>query len=96
MVLITTLVFIQWLAGLIVWLLILGVIIEWLLHFNILNPQQYIVSVLSDFLYKMTTPILRPIRMHVPSYNGLDFSPLIAIFALFILDNLINIIIMNI
>ena len=96
MVFMHTLMFVQWIAGLIVWLLILNVLTEWILHFGILNSRHYIVSVISDFLYKMTTPILNPIRRYIPAYNGLDFSPLIAIFILFIIKDLINILIINI
>jgi YggT family protein len=88
--------FIQWIAGLVVWLLIFNVITEWLIHFRILNSSQYIVAIIADFLFKMTNPILKPIRRFLPPYSGLDFSPLIAIFALFIIKDLINILIMNI
>ena len=96
MIFLHTLMFIQWIAGLVVWLLIFNVITEWLIHFRILNSSQYIVSIIADFLFKMTNPILKPIRRYIPSYSGLDFSPLIAIFVLFIIKDLINILIMNI
>ena len=95
MILLNTLMLLQWIAGLIVWLLILNIVIEWLLHFGILNPRHYLVSVIGEFLHKMTNPILTPIRRYIPTYNGLDFSPLIAIFILFIIKDLINILIIS-
>ena len=38
------------------------------------------------FLWDITEPVLAPIRRAIPSYGGLDFSPLIAFFLLNLLE----------
>lgn len=38
------------------------------------------------FLYKLTNPYLNYIRRYVPTMGGLDFSPMIAIFLLYLLE----------
>ena len=56
-------------------LIIIRVLLSW---FNYNAQNQYI-----RLLYKITEPILAPIRNLLSSFNmGIDISPLIAIFAL--------------
>ncbi len=43
-----------------------------------------------QFLNSLVSPLLTPIRQRVPAIGGLDFSPLILIFGLQILDMLIR------
>ncbi len=37
---------------------------------------------IGNFLYSMTEPLLGPIRSVLPDMGGLDFSPLVLLFAL--------------
>jgi len=37
------------------------------------------------FLYRITEPVLRPVRERLPIAMGLDFSPMIVIFVLYFL-----------
>jgi YggT family protein len=32
-----------------------------------------------EFLYRITDPVLRPIRNFLPNFGGIDISPIIAI-----------------
>ena len=42
------------------------------------------------FLYRMTEPVLRPIRRRLPDFQiGLDLSPIVVIIAIQIVDNYI-------
>lgn len=43
-----------------------------------------------QFLNSLVSPLLTPIRQRLPAIGGLDFSPLILIFGLQILDMLIR------
>ena len=38
-----------------------------------------------DFIYKITEPLLRPLRDLIPTTHGIDFSPLAAFFLLYLL-----------
>lgn len=40
------------------------------------------------FLYQLFEPVLRPIRQIIPSFGGIDFSPMILLFGLSIGSNL--------
>jgi YggT family protein len=59
------------------WLVIIQAIASWLIAFNILNTYSRPVSMIIDFLYRATEPALRPIRQFVPSFGGLDITPII-------------------
>lgn len=64
------------------YLIIARVILSWVDH----NPyNQYI-----QLIYKATEPILEPLRALFSSFNiGVDFSPILAIFALNFVRNMI-------
>jgi len=64
------------------WALILSAIISTLMSFGVLDSRNRIVWSIADFLYKITEPALRPIRAVLPSFNGVDLSPLIALLLL--------------
>ena len=64
------------------WLVVINVVSSWLFAFGILNPSNTIVSRVMDIIYKMTEPILMPVRNVIPSIGGLDLSPIIVLLAL--------------
>src|SRR5947208_2534740 len=45
-----------------IWLLIAQAILSWLLAFGVVNRHNRAVATLGDFLYRVTEPALRPIR----------------------------------
>ena len=62
-----------------VWLLIVQAILSWLVNFNVVNTSNRFVYLVGDFLYRITEPVLRPIRRVVPAIGGLDVSPVVLI-----------------
>jgi YggT family protein len=73
-----------------VWLLIAQAILSWLLAFGVINRYNRSVSVIGDFLYRVTEPALRPIRSMLPNFGGVDISPVILILILYFVRILIN------
>lgn len=65
-----------------VWALIIFIIMSWLVQFNVINSSNRFVYVVMDFLYKITEPVLRPIRSLMPNLGGIDISPIILVLAL--------------
>jgi YggT family protein len=59
-------------------LLIAQVILSWLVAFNVVNTRNPFVNSVGRFLYQVTEPVLRPIRRIIPSFGGIDISPLVA------------------
>jgi YggT family protein len=72
-----------------IWLLIAQAILSWLLAFGVVNRYNRGVAVISDFLYRITEPVLRPIRSFLPNFGGIDISPVILILLLMFLRRLI-------
>lgn len=58
-------------------ILIGWVIINILLRLNILNHYNEVVQKIMQTLSGLIDPILRPIRRYIPSFGGIDISPLI-------------------
>ncbi len=72
-----------------IWLLIIQAILSWLIAFGIINTQSGFVNMVGNFLYKITEPLLRPIRKLLPDFAGVDISPVILIILLIFFRNLL-------
>ena len=72
-----------------VWLLIAAAILSWLIAFNVVNTHNQVVAVIGDFLYRITEPVLRPIRNFMPNLGGIDISPVILILVIFFIQSVI-------
>ena len=72
-----------------IWILILSVILSWLVAFNVVNTSNRFVFVVGDFLFRVTEPLLRPIRRVLPNLGGIDISPIILILLLYFLRDLL-------
>jgi YggT family protein len=65
-----------------VWALIISAILSLLLAFNVLDSRNRFVWTVADFFYRVTEPVLRPIRRRLPNLGGVDLSPLVVIIVL--------------
>ncbi|MEI7804452.1 MAG: YggT family protein [Hyphomicrobiales bacterium] len=72
-----------------IWLLIAAAILSWLIAFNVVNTRNQVVSLIGEFLYRITEPVLRPIRSVMPNLGGIDISPIIVILIIFFLQSVI-------
>lgn len=57
-----------------IYILIASAIFSWLIAFNVINTRSPVVSTIIDVLYRLTEPLLQPIRRFLPSFGGLDLS----------------------
>ena len=73
-----------------VWLLIASAILSWLIAFNVVNTRNQFVSAVAEFLYRITEPVLAPIRSFLPSFGGLDISPIILILIIMFIQRVIT------
>jgi len=69
--------------------LIAAAILSWLIAFNVINTRNQFVSAVAEFLYRITEPVLRPIRSLLPGLGGLDISPVIVILIIMFLQRVI-------
>lgn len=73
-----------------VYLIIFAAVLSWLIAFNVVNMHNDIVRAIWNILASLTEPILRPIREIVPSFGGLDISPVILLLLIFLVQNIIQ------
>ena len=72
-----------------IWLLIAAAVLSWLVAFNVVNSRNQVVLSVGEFLYRITEPLLRPIRSMLPNLGGIDVSPVILILLILLLENII-------
>jgi YggT family protein len=72
--------FISYLITLYTYVVIAGVIMSWLISFNVINLYNPIVRTIWDAINAVTEPLLRPIRGFIsrllPDLRGIDISPI--------------------
>ena len=73
-----------------IWAVIISAVLTWLVHFGVLNTTNQFVSMVGEFLWRVTEPALRPIRRFVPNLGGIDISPVILILLLIFLQMVIG------
>jgi len=70
--------------------LIVNIVLSWLTTFDIINISNRFVYAVLEASYKLTDPLLNPIRRVMPNIGGLDFSPVILFLLLGFLRNLLR------
>jgi len=65
-----------------VWIIIARAIISWV------SPYPYHPVV--RFLYRVTEPVLAPVRRIIPPIAGIDISPVIVIFLIYFIQNILR------
>jgi len=81
--------FISLLLQLYVYILIAAAVLSWLIAFNVVNTRSPVVHAIADFLYRITEPVLRPIRNMLPNLGGIDISPIIVILIIIFIQSVI-------
>jgi len=72
-----------------IWLLIAAAVLSWLVAFNVVNARNQFVAMVGDFLFRITEPVLRPIRNVLPSLGGIDISPVVLILIIILIKDII-------
>src|ERR1051326_2763756 len=68
------------------WVIIVQVVLSWLFAFNVLNTSSLGVRKFAIAIDRITAPLYRPIRRVLPDFGGLDFSPLVILLAIALLE----------
>ncbi len=64
-----------------IWLVIIRCILSFIRH----NPYQPLIR----FVYDVTEPIMAPFRKLIPATGGLDFSPIVVLLVLSLVQSII-------
>jgi YggT family protein len=73
-----------------IYIVIAAAILSWLIAFNIVNTRNQAVAVIGDFLYRITEPVLRPIRSVLPDLGGIDISPIVLFLIIILIEKVID------
>ena len=78
------------LLNVLAWIIIIQVILSWLFAFNVLNTGSGAVRSITVALDKLTAPLYRPIRAVLPDFGGIDFSPLVVLLIIWVIQRLLG------
>lgn len=70
-------------------IIIASAIMSWLVAFGVVNVRNQFIRVIVDLLYRVTEPVLRPIRRFLPNLGGIDISPVVALLLIIVIQHLI-------
>lgn len=76
--------------GLYIWVLIISAVLSWLIAFDVVNNRNQFVRTLGDICFRLTEPLLRPIRKYLPVIGGLDLSPVVLILVIMFLQSFLR------
>jgi len=79
----------QILLQVLMWIIIIQAILSWLVAFNVVNTSNDFVRGFYNALDRITAPLYRPIRRILPDFGGLDFSPIVVILIIVVLERLL-------
>ena len=73
------------------WVLIGAIVFSWLFQFGVVNTRNRAVATIGDVLYRLTEPVLAPIRRILPNFGGLDLSPIVVFLGIFLVRQYLHI-----
>jgi len=78
------------LISLVTWLVIIQFVLSLLISFNVVNTHNDFVAALWRAINALLDPLLRPIRRIMPATGAIDFSPMVLIVGLQIVEILLG------
>ena len=71
------------------WVVIIGVVLNWLVAFGVVNTSNRFIFMVGDLTHRITEPALGRIRRVMPNLGNIDISPIILIIGLIFLQRFI-------
>jgi YggT family protein len=78
--------FINYLLDIYLFVLFAAAILSWLIVFNVVNTRNPAVAMIGEFLYRVTEPLLAPIRKRLPNFGGIDISFIVLILIIYFIQ----------
>jgi len=75
------------------WVLIASIVFSWLYQFGVINSRNRAVATIGDVLWRLTEPVLAPIRRFLPDFGGLDLSPVVVFLGIFLVRQYLHLLI---
>ena len=71
------------------WIIIIQVVLSWLIMFEVINIRNPQAANFVRLIDRITAPVYTPLRRVVPSIAGIDITPIIVIFAIYLLKSVV-------
>jgi YggT family protein len=71
------------------WIIIMTVVVSWLVVFDVLNTRNKWVAKFCNLLNAVTNPLILRLRKIVPPLGGVDLTPMVVIFGIYILQSIL-------
>ncbi len=71
------------------WIIIIQVVLSWLITFEVINIRNPQAANFIRLIDRITAPVYKPLRKVVPPIAGIDITPIIVIFAIYLLKYLV-------
>lgn len=72
------------------WIIIAQVVVSWLIAFDVINIRNPQAANLVRLLNKATDWVFAPLRRFIPPIGGIDITPIVVIFGIYLLQHLIT------
>jgi YggT family protein len=77
----------QILLNVIWWIIVIQFVLSILIAFNVINTYNDFVASMWNGLKTLTDPVYRPIRRVLPATGGIDFSPMVVLIIIVIIES---------
>lgn len=67
-----------------VYLVLISAMLSWMVAFKLVKAEKSFAAFLGDIVYRLTEPVLLPVRKILPSSSGMDISPVILVLVLLV------------
>jgi YggT family protein len=81
---------VDFLLQVLMWVIVIQAILSWLVAFNVINTHSDFVRSFLYALDRITAPLYRPVRRILPDFGGLDFSPIVILLIIWVLQELLQ------
>lgn len=81
--------FLMFLLDVCFWIIIVQVVLSWLIVFQVVNLRNPQAANFARLIDKITMPVFTPLRKVVPPIAGIDLTPIIVIFAIYLLKHIV-------
>lgn len=71
------------------WIIVIQAVLSWLVAFNVVNTSNDFLRSFMRALDRVTEPLYRPIRRILPDFGGLDFSPIVVLLLIVVVQRLL-------
>lgn len=71
------------------WIIIIQVVLSWLITFEVINIRNPQAANFVRLIDRITAPVFNPLRRLVPPIAGIDITPIIVIFAIYLLKSIV-------